>query len=74
MHFALQQVDFNSTLSLAATLMVDRCIQRSRDTIMHIEGVASTLYPENVNVAADLPSKNAQYAANAGRICRKFGK
>lgn len=41
---------------------------------MHIEGVASTLYPENVNVAADLPSKNAQYAAKAGRICRKFGK
>jgi hypothetical protein len=74
MRFALQQVDANSTLILAATLIFDRCSQRSRAAIMHNEGVASTLYPENGNVAAYQPPENARYAAKANQICRKFGK
>jgi hypothetical protein len=41
---------------------------------MHNEGVASTLYPKNDNVAAYQPPENARYAAKANQICRKFGK
>lgn len=41
---------------------------------MHNAGVPSTLYPENVDIAADQPLENARYATKAGRICRKLGK
>jgi hypothetical protein len=41
---------------------------------MHNEGVASTLYPENDNVAAYRPPENARYTAKANQIYRKFGK
>ena len=41
---------------------------------MHNAGVPSTLYPENVDNAADQPSENPHCATKAGRICRKLGE